>query len=439
LIAEGKGVYSSFTTFHSLVRLVSDLLGGHINPSRLTAFAIHIFEEKNGSGESVDLIPHLANISRNCLLQDLSLKDSVPSDWYEEKKLDKSDASKSNNNFISDQVDEGSLQTISVDASPINANMSSESAKSSNLSNENVNQIYNTKVFKYFLTSIPSVLAATFEGTIRQYSSKRLIATYHAAASEIISKISKSFVDDLSWPLVTDLSISGKKLNYLTQVVTYIAGIVLDEQNQMNLQTSFVNSFWKVNGVDSIISTVQTIWTFVSSIDNDDAMSSDDTKSLITSSHDLLERCLSILANLTHAKTLHGSMFTQNLTREKSKSSPDFFDAHRFLVKQRNLILPTIRMIWDSDYLLKCLTSDSGIKVSKSFFAILTHIITADGEAPTVSTSESVQPRDPSSLVDALLGRRLITPTVPDEGRISQLIDMVFRYFNIKIVSKPIC
>lgn len=152
-----------------------------------------------------------------------------------------------------------------------------------------------------------------------------------------------------------------------------------------------------------------------------------------------LKAALDLLQRLSSHRTLLESPQTAVLlTREKDKSSPDYFDPHSFLINLRAAILPVVRTTWDVKWLRKAPPN-----VVRSIVGTLVNILRAEGETSTDPASVSgAMPQLPGSMViDRLMGGGGLGglfggpgagggappgPFVLDETRVTQLVDMGF-------------
>ena len=100
------------------------------------------------------------------------------------------------------------------------------------------------------------------------------------------------------------------------------------------------------------------------------------------------------------------------LTRDKKDTDPDYFEAHNFLVKLRFTVLPTIRDLWESPWLIQA-------PIGVSRYVVRTVLEIANGEQEDMK-SDSNGEGGPST------SGHLHRSTGPDETRIQILTDMGF-------------
>lgn len=107
-----------------------------------------------------------------------------------------------------------------------------------------------------------------------------------------------------------------------------------------------------------------------------------------------LKTALDFLGRITTQKTIFEATQTALLiSRESNPTSPDYFDAPAFLVRLRHDSLPVLRSAWEQPWLRKCPQN-----VIRSLVSTLINIIKADGEAP------SEAPARPERILGQVLG-----------------------------------
>lgn len=137
---------------------------------------------------------------------------------------------------------------------------------------------------------------------------------------------------------------------------------------------------------------------------------------LLVSAQGGLKIALHLLHPVVMTKPIFDSPQTSLLiTNEKKDTDPDYFEQHDFVVRLRLTVLPLVRELWDSSWLIS-----APLSLSRSITQIVLDLINNNGEAkpvvgepgPSVLAAAGLVPRQP--------------PPGPDENRIRQLTDMGF-------------
>ena len=160
------------------------------------------------------------------------------------------------------------------------------------------------------------------------------------------------------------------------------------------LQTLLLRQFVLVGGLDAYVALFKKLLEvsseyFASAGDDASAASP-----MIIPVFGALKTALDFLGRITTQKTIFEASQTALLiSRETDPTSPDYFDAPAFLVRLRHDSLPVLRSAWEQPWLRKCPQN-----VIRSLVSTLINIIKADGEAP------SEAPARPERILGQVLG-----------------------------------
>ncbi|BGP42101.1 E3 ubiquitin-protein ligase tom1 [Rhodotorula kratochvilovae] len=299
-------------------------------------------------------------------------------------------------------------------------------------------------VIQSFTKSMTPLLQSIMKLLVHRRSND---APHRKVAKEVGDKLARFLRDSCVWPDAKDLPAN---LAYSAQSFVFLTKLLFDERpNYIGLQTHLLRSFVACGGLDAYLE----LFGKLQAVATEYFASSDDANAsspMIIPVFGGLKTALELLSKLTSQKTLLEAPQTALLvTREKDPASPDFFDAHGFLVRLRAQVLPALRAAWNQPWLRKCPQP-----VVRSLVATLINIIKAEGE---VSTEPAVaRPQDALrslgqvladpqagggiggalNALNAVLGGGVGgilggpgTPPVAaavDETRVSQLMDMGF-------------
>ncbi|GAA6015032.1 hypothetical protein JCM10207_008710 [Rhodosporidiobolus poonsookiae] len=304
-------------------------------------------------------------------------------------------------------------------------------------------------VIQAFTKSMVPLLQSIIKLLVHRRSNE---AAHRKVAKEVAEKLARSMRDSLEWP---DFKDRAANVAYSAQVLILITKLLFDERpNMTGLQTHLLRTFLAEGGLDAYLK----LFAKLEEVAADHLASSEDVNSaspLVIPVFGGIKTGLELLGKLTSQKTLLEAPQTALLvTREKDPASPDFFDAHATLVRLRSAVLPAVRSLWEQPWLRK-----SPQNVVRSLVTTLINILKAEGEvSQEPSRAEGGNRSLGQALNDATVGSGMMNalnaltgllggpggvpaggllaggplgggapaPAVPDENRISQLMDMGF-------------
>jgi E3 ubiquitin-protein ligase HUWE1 len=182
---------------------------------------------------------------------------------------------------------------------------------------------------------------------------------------------------------------------------------------QGSLQMMLLTAFAHRGGIDAIVKTASN---FSAAFDELDPTA---TTAKLEQVHVFsgLKVALGLLQSLVSTRVVFDSPQTAQLTsRDKPTSSEDYFDPHQFLVRLRLAILPFVRNIWQSSWLL-----NAPVAVARSVIHTILSIMDSEPEIKPAVTAAPVH----ISTSQAAPGVPVPRPPPPPE-RIQQLVDMGF-------------
>ncbi|SCV71562.1 BQ2448_3150 [Microbotryum intermedium] len=297
----------------------------------------------------------------------------------------------------------------------------------------------NVRALKEVILAVPQSVQVTLQCIIKLLVHRRSNDAAHRTASKHVSTtIARNLTDLLRWPGSSDLS---SDIAYATNMFRDMEAFLFDPDRplQSGLQTLLVATFIKVGGLEAYLALFDKL---------QDVVSEDASGGFadVLTTFGALKIALETLNRLTsHRMVLESSQTAQLLTRERDRSSPDYFDPHAFLVQLRATILPHILQVWNKPWLRQCPPN-----VVRSIVGTLVGILKAQGESAVDPASTGHTPTgrvidtedrerasaalDRLSVLGGLLNRDRAAaaaaaqqgPPVVDQTRIAQLVDMGF-------------
>ncbi|KAJ3180597.1 hypothetical protein HDU85_004001 [Gaertneriomyces sp. JEL0708] len=415
-VAEGQALFRALVTLEGFVQLLSDVYSRHgMSHSKSVAAIVQMFTGEFGG----TLIHMLGKVYRSCVWENILLKSAVPKAWYQTATKKSSD--KAPSDMFGTPRPNPSLDVNVLDS--VLAVEPSSEVKGEDLGvDEKDRRVKNTRYFRHLLTKIPAGLTPTLQSIIKPLCSKRINdAGSRKAGQSIVDSIANMLREHLSWGRPHENQ-SLDKYSYLAVVLGCTSVMFTEDRPGINLQTNVIAAFHATGGFNDVMKVVELLW--ADAEDTSRQISSGefpDMKLKLDRIHGALDLALNILQTVCNDKLLHESPATVTMiTRERDKTSPDYFDPFQFVINVRLEVAQLIIRLWRSSYL-----TQAPANIIKSVVAIVTHLLRADGEVNNRPERAATAPTAPlGSLAASIFGRPV--PVVPDGDRIQQLVDMGF-------------
>ncbi|KAJ3191166.1 hypothetical protein HDU67_005980, partial [Dinochytrium kinnereticum] len=134
--------------------------------------------------------------------------------------------------------------------------------------------------------------------------------------------------------------------------------------------------------------------------------------------HEGLEMTMGLLSTLINAKFVSASPIAGYIQgRERDSGQYKIWDTVEFLLQIRLEVLPTLTLMWNSDYVKDCPPT-----LTKVIFSMVHMMLKAEGEKP----ARPITPLQPQAGALPTIFGRTAAPVAPDEEKVQQLIDMGF-------------
>ncbi|KAL0569802.1 E3 ubiquitin-protein ligase tom1 [Marasmius crinis-equi] len=210
---------------------------------------------------------------------------------------------------------------------------------------------------------------------------------------------------------VKDLGDTSSLYTYYGVMLGLVTILLIDERTTTHtLHTVELVAFYRAGGLHAVLDVCRSFMASIETISEiKEAERTDAQSQELSHAYSGLKIALHLLHPLISSKPLFDSGQTVIvLSKDKAETDPEYFEPHNFLVRLRLTILPLLRSLWESRWLIK-----APLGVSRSIVQAVLEIINGDDEVKNETES------GPSS---ALPPR----PTVSDESRLRQLTDMGF-------------
>ncbi|RUS26303.1 hypothetical protein BC938DRAFT_470948 [Jimgerdemannia flammicorona] len=418
-VKNANEVFRTLITLHGFVGLLSDVCCAPVFSHSKSGMAV-IQEFIGLAGETI--IPLLGQLHRACVWENILLKNAVPKSWYaaiSKAKKPGSELGASGAGPIT------ALETLIEDMDKETDSNAEEPV------NQNDRKVKNTKFLKHLVTQMPNCLVPIFQGLTKMLMARRVMdATQKKQAYKVADFVSCLLRDHLTWSRIReclkyrkDIVINVSRRTYILFVDTLYAPnpqrptTLSANRSQMSLQTVLVLAFDRNQGTEHLFDTLRLLWKnaeAIQSISEAEAERDQATKEKLARIHSGLEITLNIFQFLGSAKLLHDSPHTSSIvSKEKDRGTPEFFDAHEWLIGMRAKLLPVVKELFDSPYLKRCPPN-----LVRSIVRNLVQLLKGDGEVN--QRAEGLGPVGPAPSIFAP------RPMIPDQGGVQTLTEMGF-------------
>ncbi|KAM0754248.1 hypothetical protein T439DRAFT_311132 [Meredithblackwellia eburnea MCA 4105] len=288
----------------------------------------------------------------------------------------------------------------------------------------------NHKAVLDVVSQIPLNIVPLLQAAVKLFVHRRSSDSSHRKAStEVAKAVAAIMVENLKWPDVSELD---DNLAYSTLMISSTSNLLFDERSSSSgLQTLLLVAFQNAGGIEAFLNLFGKYESIASKLLEE---SSDDNFSValpVVHTFGGIKLALDLLLRLSNQRTILESPQTGLLlSREKDKSSADYFAPNEAIIKLRSAILPVLSQTWEVSWLRK-----SPPNVVRNLLVTLVNILRADGEAPAETpASRDLHDHLDSTGAGGILSRALaaasghVPPPAPvvDETRITQLVEMGF-------------
>ncbi|KAI3618920.1 ubiquitin-protein ligase [Moniliophthora roreri] len=267
----------------------------------------------------------------------------------------------------------------------------------------------NASALKHLTHGLPSALAPFFQAMVKMFHSRR---TLDSAQKKQMVESSAVVADIMMKHLaLRDYGDKSGLHTYYGVMLGLVTVLLIDERTTAHtLHTVQLLAFYRAGGLDSVLNVCKN---FTASIETIAQIKEEDRTEFqsqeLSHAYSGLKIALHLLHPLISSKPLFESGQTVVVvSKDKSETDPEYFEPHNFLVRLRLTILPLLRSLWESPWMIK-----APLSVSRSIVQAVLEIINGDDEVKADNEGGSSS-------------NTFSRPTVSDEARLRQLTDMGF-------------
>ncbi|KIK67399.1 hypothetical protein GYMLUDRAFT_37513 [Collybiopsis luxurians FD-317 M1] len=269
---------------------------------------------------------------------------------------------------------------------------------------------HNATALKHLTHGLPAALSPFFQAMVKMFHARRTPEqSQKKQMMESSATIAEILLKHLS--AKNDVQDESNLYTYYGVMLGLVTVLLIDERTTNHtIHTVQLLAFYRVGGIDAVLDVCRSFISAIASvlpIVEEDRTPAQSQKLLHAFSG--LKIVLHLLHLLISSKPLLDSTQTNIVvTKDKKDTDADYFEPHNFLVRLRVAILPLLRDIWESPWLIK-----APLGVCRSVVQVILEVLNSSEEAKADSAA------GPSAST-------FIRPNLPDESRIRQLTDMGF-------------
>ncbi|KAG7098569.1 hypothetical protein E1B28_000502 [Marasmius oreades] len=271
---------------------------------------------------------------------------------------------------------------------------------------------HNAFALKHLTHGLPSALAPFFQAMVKMFHSRR---TPDSAQKKQMLESSAVVADIMMKHLsLKDLGDTSSRHTYSGVMLGLVTVLLIDERTTAHsLHTVELLAFYRVGGLQAVLDVCRN---FISSIETVSALKESERTEAqsqeLSHAYSGLKITLHLLHPLVSAKPLFESGQTiVVISKDKVETDPEYFEPHNFLVRLRLTVLPLLRGLWESSWLIK-----APLSVSRSIVQAVLEVISGDDE---IKNEAEIGVGSMSNAFSRLAA-------VSDESRLRQLTDMGF-------------
>ncbi|KAI8810926.1 hypothetical protein BJ742DRAFT_675473 [Cladochytrium replicatum] len=398
-IQKGNHTLQTMRTLHIFVRLLTDVYCSHMTPHRIAPAIGQAFTGSLGE----ELLPMFGQLHRYGTAEQSSI-------------LTKNTATFSGvANGTSGEASTPAGDAVSVTATSVaTPQVDEQSTGEDDQLDSDDRRVKNTRMYKGLLTDIPSALVTLFEGIIRLLTARRLTdPALKKQTPKIFENIGVVLLDHITWNVAKNLVQS----QYYAALLGHLSFMLMDDRNQLTLQTFTVVAFHKCGGFTVLMKLAKETWEIAAQMDLKSEEGDQAEKDYRSQISTIIEACVGIFSAVTNDRYLHDAPSTVLINRMERDTDEAPFDPHEFLVEMRSRILPFTFELLSSPQL-----STKTVNIVRTLLTTFGHILKGQGE---VSTNRSDALGGSSSATSAV-SSALAAAAAADNERVQMLVDMGF-------------
>lgn len=189
----------------------------------------------------------------------------------------------------------------------------------------------NVKMIRYLLVQIPTSLNNFFQGLTKMLITHRFSDSgQRKMALKVANIVGTILAQHLKWEKLDNVDSINDKYMYWIMILGFNQAVILEEKQQLSVQTIVLVAFDKSGGVSATLHILKAFWQEVDKLSSVTEVSKDSC-SITFRMYDGIKIILQFFKVITLPKALLTSLQTAGLSsREKDKDKPDYFNPNDF-------------------------------------------------------------------------------------------------------------
>lgn len=367
----GTKLVKSLVSVHTLCNILYETFSGPIYNSRSSHTA---FSQVNLADMYVTLVKKLAQLHRACVWEEILLQKSVPTDWNEATKI-------KGYGMGSEEADEvlgliaqedsnmttgptGSSQDITGVSRHSRRASSSTSTKKmgkdSKVQAAKPAQFKNLMTLRFLLSQVPSSIVPFFQSLGKALVAKRRPDAYaRQNAYSVAQAMAEATLDQLRFEALENTPVVKDRYAYWIVILTSISHLMIEgplDRPHAQCLTLLLQCFRSCGGLDAVRSILGVFLDEVKKFppDQTHVSSANDEAARLASAYGGIKIILNFFAPIVTTKAIiESSQSVAIASNDRDRGHPHYFYASQFLVELRMAVLPSVRSMWDSDFVEK--------------------------------------------------------------------------------------
>lgn len=364
----GTKLVKSLVSVHTLCNILYETFSGPIYNSRSSHTA---FSQVNLADMYVTLVKKLAQLHRACVWEEILLQKSVPTDWNEATKIkgygmgsEEADevlgliAQEDSNTTIGPTGSSQDITGVSRRAS--SSTPTTKTGKGSMARVAKPAQFKNLMTLRFLLSQVPSSIVPFFQSLGKALVAKRRPDAYaRQNAYSVAQAMAEATLDQLHFEALEKTPIVKDRYAYWIVILTSISHLMIEgplDRPHAQCLTLLLQCFRSCGGLDAVRSILGAFLDEVKRFppDQTHVSSANDEAARLASAYGGIKIILNFFAPIVTTKAIvESSQSVAIASNDRDRGHPHYFYASQFLVELRMAVLPSVRSMWDSDFVEK--------------------------------------------------------------------------------------
>lgn len=367
----GTKLVKSLVSVHTLCNILYETFSGPIYNSRSSHTA---FSQVNLADMYVTLVKSLAQLHRACVWEEILLQKSIPVDWSEATKIKGYGmGSEAADEVLGLIAQEDSNTTIgpagsSRDSTGLSRHSRRTSSSTSTKKSDKDSmvqaakpaQFKNLMTLRFLLSQVPSSIVPFFQSLGKALVVKRRPDAYARQNAYLVAQaMAEATLGQLHFDALGKTPVVKDRYAYWIVILTSISHLMIEgplDRPHAQCLTLLLQCFRACGGLDAVRSILGVFLDEVKRFppDQTHVSSANDEAARLASAYGGIKIILNFFAPIVTTKAIVESSQSVAIgSNDRDRGHPHYFFASQFLVELRMAVLPSVRSMWDSDFVEK--------------------------------------------------------------------------------------